>query len=261
MAELVTLEVDDETSVAVLELQRPPMNPISTAVAEEVFDVVDGLVRDGSCRALVVWGGPDMFAAGADVKEFPDWGPEEAMAASVKLHRANGAIAGAAFPSIAAIAGYALGGGFELALACDFRMAAGAARVGFPEVLLGLLPGAGGTQRLARIVGPTRAKDLVFSGRMVAMEEAANLGIVDRVLDDGDDLLAAATGWATTLAAGPAALALAKRAIDEGSELPLHEGLALERELFSAAFGTEDKAIGVRSFLDEGPGRATFVGR
>lgn len=259
--DFVTLDLDDDTGVAILELQRPPMNPISRAVTDTIAELVEGLVDDGTCRALVVWGGPDMFAAGADVKEFPDWGPAEALAASERLHRANDAIAHAPFPSIAALTKYALGGGFELALACDFRIATPGTRVGFPEVLLGLLPGAGGTQRIARLVGPTRAKELVFSGRMVEMEEALRLDIVNRVLDEGDDLLASATDWATRLAAGPASLALAKRAIDEGSELPLDQAMALERDLFAAAFGTEDKAIGVQSFLDEGPGKATFTGR
>jgi enoyl-CoA hydratase/carnithine racemase len=259
--ELVTLDVDDATRVAVLELQRPPMNPISSAVAVEVATHVEHLVADDACRALVVWGGADMFAAGADVKEFPDWGPDEALAASEKLHRANDAIANAPFPSIAALTGYALGGGFELALACDFRVATPATRVGFPEVLLGLLPGAGGTVRLARLVGPTRAKEMVFSGRMLDMDEAHRLGIVERVLNDHDDLLDAATRWATDLAAGPAALRLARRAIDEGTGLPLEDALALERHLFAEAFGTQDKQIGVQSFLDDGPGKATFVGR
>ncbi len=258
--DFVTLDLDEDTGVAVLELQRPPMNPISSAVTETIFDLVDGLVDDGTCRALVVWGGPDMFAAGADVKEFPDWGPDEALVASERLHRANDAIAHAPFPSIAALTKYALGGGFELALACDFRLATAGTRVGFPEVLLGLLPGAGGTQRIARLVGPNRAKELVFSGRMVGMDEASDLGIVNRVVAD-DDLLAEATDWANRLAAGPASLALAKRAIDEGIDRPLDEAMALERELFAAAFGTDDKAIGVQSFLDEGPGKATFTGR
>lgn len=260
MADLVTLDVDATTGVGVVELQRPPMNAISGALAGEVTQLVRAAVDDADCRALVVWGGPEVFAAGADVKEFPDWGPDEALAGAGVLHEAMDAVAHAPMVSIAAIAGYALGGGFELALACDFRVAAADARVGFPEVLLGLLPGAGGTQRIARLVGPNRAKDLVFSGRMVGMDEAAEVGIVNRVVAV-DDLLDTATAMAAGFASGPASLALAKRAIDEGVELPLDRALVLERDLFARAFGTEDKAIGVQSFLDEGPGQADFVGR
>ncbi|MBY5163054.1 enoyl-CoA hydratase/isomerase family protein [Salsipaludibacter albus] len=260
MAELVSLDVDTDTGVGVVELQRPPMNPISLQLARELTEHVRVAVDDPDCRALVVWGGPKVFAAGADVKEFPDWGPDEGREAAVVLHRAMDSIAEAPLVSIAAIAGYALGGGFELALACDFRVAAEDAKVGFPEVQLGLLPGAGGTQRIARLVGPNRAKDLVFSGRMVDMEEAAGLGIVNRVVA-GDDLFTTATSMAATFAAGPASIALAKRAIDEGVGLGQAEAMALEQELFATAFGTEDKDIGVRSFLDSGPGRAEFVGR
>lgn len=260
MSDPVTLDVDADTGVGVVRLERPPMNAISAAVVAAIGEIVEVALADDDCRALVVWGGPKVFAAGADVKEFPDWGPQEALAGSQDLHAAMDAVAHAPIVSVAALAGYALGGGFELALACDFRVAASDAKVGFPEILLGLLPGAGGTQRIARLVGPNRAKDLVFSGRMVGMEEAADLGIVNEVVAP-DDLLDAATAMAARFAAGPASLALAKRAIDEGTELPLDQAMALERELFSAAFGTEDKAIGVQSFIDEGPGKAAFVGR
>lgn len=260
MTDLVSLDVDRDTGVGVVELRRPPMNAISLALAREITERVGAAVDEPDCRALVVWGGPKVFAAGADVKEFPDWGPDEALAASRVLQGAMDAVADAPLVSVAAIAGYALGGGFELALACDFRVAADNAKVGFPEVLLGLLPGAGGTQRITRLIGPNRAKELVFSGRMVGMQEAPEVGIVNRVVPV-DDLRETATTMAAGFAAGPASLSLAKRAIEEGADLPLDEAMALEQRLFSAAFGTEDKGIGVQSFLDHGPGQADFVGR
>jgi enoyl-CoA hydratase/carnithine racemase len=162
--------------------------------------------------------------------------------------------------TIAVVSGYALGGGCELALACDLRFAADNAKMGLPEILLGAIPGIGGTQRLARLVGVGRAKDLVFSGRMVDMVEAPRIGLVDAV-HPVDDLLGAAQAAAAHYAAGPAALALAKRAIDGGIDLSLADGLALERELFAAAFATEDLGVGVTSFLVDGPGVARFTGR
>ena len=164
-------------------------------------------------------------------------------------------------PVIAAITGYALGGGYELALCADFRVVGASAKIGQPEILLGVIPGAGGTQRLARLVGPARAKDLVFSGRHVGAEEALDMGLVDAVVPD-DEVQATAVAMARKFAAGPPlALAAAKQAIDEGLELPIDRGLALETELFAGLFDTEDQKTGMRSFLDNGPGRATFSGR
>jgi enoyl-CoA hydratase/carnithine racemase len=154
-----------------------------------------------------------------------------------------------------------LGGGFELALACDLRIAADNARVGQPEVLLGIIPGAGATQRLPRLVGPARAKELIWSGRQVNAEEALAIGLVDRVVPAAE-LEDAALTWAGTFASGPAvALGLAKRAIDAGLDLPLEQGLDLEADVFVEVFGTEDATTGVRSFLEHGPGKARFAGR
>jgi enoyl-CoA hydratase/carnithine racemase len=260
MAELVSLQVHADVGVGEIRLQRPPMNAISSALCRDLVEVVDEAVAHDDVRALVVWGGPKVFAAGADIKEFPDWGHDEALEGARVLHRAMDAIAVAPMATIAAISGYALGGGFELALACDFRVAADNAKVGFPEITLGLIPGAGGTQRLARLVGPTRAKELVFSGRMVDMTEAPDLGLVQAVVP-ADDLFDHAVAEAARFAAGPYSLRLAKRAIDEGVELPLDEALALEQQLFADCFDTEDKQIGVASFIEHGPGQASFVGR
>jgi enoyl-CoA hydratase/carnithine racemase len=146
-------------------------------------------------------------------------------------------------------------------MACDLRIAADNAQVGQPEILLGLIPGAGGTQRLPRLVGPSRAKELVWSGRRVRADEAERIGLVDRVVP-ADELLDRALEWAATFANGAVvAMGLAKRAIDRGLDLPLDEALDVEIDAFVEVFSTEDAGIGVRSFLENGPGKATFVGR
>src|SRR4051812_44496755 len=177
------------------------------------------------------------------------------------LQSSFGAVAAIPKPTVAAITGYALGGGFELALCADFRVVGAGAKIGQPEILLGVIPGAGGTQRLARLVGPAKAKDLVFTGRHVGAEEALEMGLVDAVVPDGE-VHATAMAMARKFAAGPPlALAAAKRAIDEGLDRPLREGLALESELFAGLFDTEDQKIGMRSFLESGPGKAEFSGR
>jgi len=161
---------------------------------------------------------------------------------------------------IASISGFALGGGCELALACDFRIGSTKAKLGQPEILLGIIPGGGGTQRLARLVGPAVAKDLIFSGRQVGAEEALHLGLLDRIVEP-EDLEAASLAWAAELAAGPSeALALAKAAIDRGLEGTLAAGLDLEQDLFVEVFRTDDAGIGIASFLEHGPGKATFPG-
>ena len=164
-------------------------------------------------------------------------------------------------PTVAAITGFALGGGYELALCCDRRIAAYDAKVGLPEILLGIIPGAGGTQRLPRLIGPARAKELIYTGRFVGAEEALRIGLVDEVVA-ADDAYAAARRWAEQFVAGPArALAAAKAAIDDGLDVDLGAGLRLETEAFAALAHTEDCASGMRSFLDHGPGKATFLGR
>lgn len=156
--------------------------------------------------------------------------------------------------------GYALGGGCELALAADFRIAGRSAVLGLPEITLGIMPGSGGTQRLPRIIGLARAKDLILSGRLVRAEEAVEIGLVDRVVDDAD-VLDAAIDHALTYARGPVALRHAKRAIDSGCDLPLEDGLRLEADLITTCFASEDARHGLRSFLDEGPRKASFQGR
>ena len=256
----VRLEVDLVTRVGTVVVDRPPLNALDLATWRGLTAVLDEVERRDDVRALLVRGAPRAFAAGADVKEFLDWGPQEAHAAAGIMQGALAMLAALPMGTIAVVSGYALGGGCELALACDLRFAADNAKMGQPEILLGVIPGIGGTQRLSRLVGVGRAKELVFSGRMVDMVEATRIGLVNAV-HPVDDLLGAAQAAAARFAAGPAALALAKRAIDEGYDGSLADGLALERELFAEAFATDDLRVGITSFLSDGPGVARFSGR
>jgi enoyl-CoA hydratase/carnithine racemase len=245
--------------VAVLRIDRPPLNALSRPVLEELESAARDLAGDPDVKAVVVFGGAKVFAAGADISEFGAQG--EAREIAKRLRVTFDRIGKIPHPVIAAINGVALGGGLELALACDLRIAADNARVGQPEILLGIIPGAGATQRLPRLVGPARAKELIWSGRQVKADEALAMGLVDRVVPAGE-LEEAALEWAGSFASGAvAAMELAKRVIDAGLDRPLGEGLDLEAEAFVEVFGTEDAATGVRSFLEHGPGKAKFAGR
>jgi enoyl-CoA hydratase/carnithine racemase len=253
----VTVERRDD-GVALVRLDRPKINALSGGVLQQIRGAVEQLEKDPP-GAVVVWGGERIFSGGADITEFGATGSANMVAAN--FHAALGALAGFARATIAAVNGYALGGGLELALACDLRVAADNARLGTPEVQLGVLPGGGGTQRLARLLGPSRAKDLVLTGRPVPADEALAMGLVNRVVPAAS-VLDAALELAGTLAKGaPVAQSLAKSAIDRGLEGTLEEGLAIERQAFIAASASEDAQRGFTSFREQGPGRATFVGR
>jgi enoyl-CoA hydratase/carnithine racemase len=255
--ELVHVEPRDD-GVVVVRLDNPKVNALRSDLLGQLRDVARGLVAEPP-RAVLVTGGPKVFAAGADISEFA--GPDEARRVGGSFLEALDAVAAIPRVTIAAIGGYALGGGCELALACDLRIASERARLGQPEMLLGIIPGGGGTQRLARLVGPARAKDLIFSGRQVTADEAYRIGLVDRVVAT-EDFEDAALAWAAEFAAGPGAVAgLAKEAIDRGLDMPLADGLRLEQDRFVDSFRTEDSQIGVASFREHGPGRAAFTGR
>ncbi len=268
MSELVHVERGDD-GVAVVRLDNGKVNAMSVALLGELREAAEALTDDPP-GAVIVTGGDRIFAAGAEITEFlddPDHRPS-AVADTNRLTAQGHAFlttlnAVAAIPrmTIAQISGAALGGGCELAMACDLRIASDRARLGQPEILLGIIPGGGGTQRLTRLVGPARAKDLVLSGRQVKAEEALAIGLVDEVVP-ADELEATVRERAAAFARGPVqAHALAKRAIDEGLDRPLGEALALEQELFVASFRTDDAATGINSFLEEGPGKAEFSGR
>jgi enoyl-CoA hydratase/carnithine racemase len=254
---LVRLERRDD-GVAVVRLDNPKVNALSMALLRQLESVANAL-HDDPPGAVVITGGDRVFAAGADISEFG--GPDRARAVSATFREALDAVAAIPRTVVAAIAGYALGGGCELALACDIRVASDRAKLGQPEILLGIIPGGGGTQRLARLVGPGRAKDLILTGRQVDAEEALRIGLVDRVVPH-TELHDRALALAGELARGAlAAQNMAKLAIDEGLESSLAKGLALEHDLFVEVAGTEDAAIGVASFREHGPGRARFTGR
>ncbi len=259
MADDLVLTEPHADGVVVVRLNNPPMNPLSRALLERLRDVARAVGNDAAVKAVVVAGGEKAFAAGADISEFS--GQEAARAIADAFRDAFDAVAAIPRPVIAAIRGYALGGGLELACACDLRVAGESARVGQPEILLGIIPGAGGTQRLTRLVGPARAKDMIWSGRQVRAAEAHAIGLVDRLVAPGEEEHTALR-WAAELAKGAvAAMGLAKRAIDDGLGRPLADGLDLERDAFVEVFGTDDARTGVQSFLADGPGKAKFAGR
>ncbi|MGW7548300.1 enoyl-CoA hydratase/isomerase family protein [Streptomyces sp. NPDC054770] len=253
----VTLEVAE--GVGTLRLDRPPMNALDVATQDRIKELAGEATRREDVRAVVIYGGEKVFAAGADIKEMQHMDHAAMVLRSRDLQDSFSAVGRIPKPVVAAVTGYALGGGCELALCADYRIAADNAKLGQPEILLGLIPGAGGTQRLPRLVGPSKAKDLIFTGRMVKADEALAIGLVDRVVPAAD-VYTEAHAWAAKLAQGPAiALRAAKEAIDTGVETDLETGLAVERNWFAGLFATEDRERGMRSFVEEGPGKAKFL--
>ncbi|HEX5096172.1 MAG TPA: enoyl-CoA hydratase-related protein [Acidimicrobiia bacterium] len=249
----------DEHGVALVRLNRPPMNPLSQAMLAALRDVARDLASDTSVKAVVVAGSEKAFAAGADIDEFGD--QAQAQVIERGFRDAFDAVESIPRPVIAAMRGYALGGGLELAMACDLRVASEKARVGQPEILLGVIPGAGGTQRLPALVGPARAKEMIWSGRQVRADEAHAIGLVDKVVHD-DEVEHSALHWAAEFAKGAVvAMGLAKRVINGGRGVPLAAALDAETEAFVEVFGTEDARTGVQSFREHGPGKAKFSGR
>jgi enoyl-CoA hydratase/carnithine racemase len=259
VGEFVRLEVED--GVGTLRLDRPKMNAFNLQMWGEIGETALEATRRDDVRAVVVYGGERLFAAGADIKEMADLTFPEMSRHSAVLQEACIAVAKIPKPVVAAVTGYALGGGCELALSADVRIAADDATLGQPEILLGIIPGAGGTQRLTRLIGPSRAKDLIFTGRFVKAEEALAIGLVDRVVAP-DAVYREAAEWAMQFAgAATYALRAAKETIDRGLEVDLETGLGIERQQFAALFATEDRTIGMQSFVESGPGKARFVGR
>lgn len=256
MYEFVSLE--HHGSVGLIRLDRPKMNVLNRAMQEEIRLISNEISENPDVRAVVIYGGEKSFAAGADIKEMVNWNAADAARETPGLQDCFTAVSQIPKPTIAAVTGYALGGGLELALACDFRVASSDAQLGLPEILLGVIPGAGGTQRLARLIGSAKAKDLIFTGRFVPAVEAQSFGLVNEVVAP-DQLLSRALELADSLAKGSAtALAAAKAAIDQGIEVSLAEGLKVEQEIFAGLFGTADQMIGMQSFIENGPGKATF---
>ncbi|MFI1507176.1 enoyl-CoA hydratase/isomerase family protein [Streptomyces sp. NPDC020597] len=255
----MTVNLEVAEGVGTIRLDRPPMNALDVATQDRLKELAEEATRRDDVRAVVLYGGEKVFAAGADIKEMQDMDHTAMVLRSRALQESFTAVARIPKPVVAAVTGYALGGGCELALCADFRIAGDNARLGQPEILLGLIPGAGGTQRLSRLIGPSRAKDLIFTGRMVKADEALTLGLVDRVVPAAD-VYTEAHAWAAKLAQGPAlALRAAKEAVDTGLETDIETGLAVERTWFAGLFATADRETGMRSFVEEGPGKAKFL--
>ena len=259
MGEFVRLEVAD--GVATLRLDRPKVNALNEQMQEEVRAAAVEATDREDVKAVVLYGGERAFAAGVDIKQMAQMSYVEMVRRSGVMQSAFTAVARIPKPVVAAITGYALGGGCELALCADVRFTAENAVLGQPEILLGIIPGAGGTQRLTRLVGPSRAKELVFTGRQVRAQEALAIGLVDRVVPAADVHRQAVEWAAQFTGAASYALRAAKECIDRGAEVDLDTGLDIERQQFASLFATEDRTIGMTSFIESGPGRARFVGR
>ena len=254
------VRVETSSGVATIRIDRPKMNAFDSQLLDELTTAANAVGADPDVRAAVVWGGPRIFAAGADIGRFTGLGPAGARDLSRHFNDAFLAVENMPQITVTAVNGYALGGGMELAMATDFRVAAEDAMFGQPEIRLGIIPGGGGTQRLPRLVGVTRAKEIIYTGRNVYPDEALDIGLISAV-HPPDETYDAAVEMAAGYAAGPAALRMAKQAVMDGLALSLPDAVARETEHFGDCFATDDTAIGVASFLEKGPGRASFTGR
>lgn len=264
LEELLSLEfiqVESQGTTAVINLRRPPMNALNLQMQREIAEAAKFVSGRVGIDAVVIYGGEKVFAAGADVKEMANMSYSDMASAAHHLQNAFASVTKISQPTIAAITGFALGGGLELAMCADFRVAGDNAKLGQPEILLGIIPGAGGTQRLPRLIGVSRAKELVFGGHMISAGQALDIGLVNKVVPPAE-VLETALAWANKFSGGPKlAIAAAKRAIDTGASVDLQSGLSIESTEFAALFATEDQKIGMNSFVSEGPGKAIFVGR
>ena len=245
--------VERRGAIALLTLNRPDaLNALNRALLETLGGVIGELAADDGLRAVVVTGAGRAFAAGADIAEMRGLSPTEAHAFSGLGHATFAALEALDVPTIAAVNGFALGGGCELALSCDWIYAAQKARLGQPEVNLGLLPGFGGTSRLVRRVGVGWARELVLTGEPIGTDIAERIGLVNRVFEDPEALVAGALATAETIASkGPLAVARAKRVMEEGQGADLRVANALEQTAFGAIFATEDRGEGMDAFLEK----------
>ncbi|MER5740946.1 MULTISPECIES: enoyl-CoA hydratase-related protein [unclassified Streptomyces] len=247
--------------IGTIELSRPPVNALSREAQAQLRDAAQEAADRGDVSAVVLHGGPDKFSAGADIREMAGLDPVDMVLWAGRLQGAFTAVADIPKPVVAAVTGFALGGGCELALTADHRILAEEARIGLPEVKLGVIPGAGGTQRLARLVGTARAKEIMFTGRALSAQEALEIGLADRVVAR-DQVLKEAVAWARQFVGGPSlALRAIKQAVDLGTGTDLRSGLEIERTLFEGLFGTRDQLAGMSTFVEKGPGKAVFTGR
>jgi len=257
---LVKVEITD--GVATMTLNRPPLNPIDAEVALQIGLCADELAMDDNVRAVVITGGEKHFAAGADIKMMVEMSPVIVSKYVGRLQESFTKVENIPKPVIAAVNGFALGGGCEMIICADWRFAHEDAKIGQPEILLGIIPGAGGTQRLPRLIGPAKAKEMIYSGRIYSAQDCFEMGLVQKVVSGEESVIEYAQKVASKYAAGPAvALAMAKRAVNKGMECSIEEGLIIEAHGITLCFASEDQKIGMRTFLTEGPGKAKFTGK
>lgn len=261
MGEFVNIEESSVDNVAIIRLDRPKVNALNKQVGEELTAAAAELKDRSDVRAVVLWGGPRIFAAGADIADFPvGEGHRDPSDMVDPLNEANFAIENLPQITIAAVNGFALGGGCELSMSTDFRIAGTKAVFGQPEILLGIIPGAGGTQRLTRLVGVTKSKEINYSGRQVKADEALAIGLVSEVVDD-EHVLERSVELAASYANAAAAIANVKKSIMDGLHVSIEEAIAIEKREFIASFQTDDAVIGITSFIENGPGKAEFTGK
>ncbi len=261
MGEFIRIEESSVEGVAILRLDRPKVNALNKQLCQEIIDAADELEARADVRAVVVWGGPRIFAAGADIAAFPTGeGYRDPSDMTDVLNDALNRIESLPYITISAVNGVALGGGCELSMTTDFRICGQSSLFGQPEILLGITPGGGGTQRMPRLIGLTRAKEICYSGRNVAADEALRIGLVSAVHPD-DEVLDRAVAMVARFASGPAALTNIKRAMQDGYNMDMPDAMAVEKREFVGSFQTDDAVTGITSFLENGPGKATFSGR
>jgi enoyl-CoA hydratase len=244
--------VETHGRVGLIKLNRPQaLNALSSPLIEDLNAALEAFESDPDIGAIVLTGSDKAFAAGADIKAMSDADPAGADLLVAHAHRLGDLLEASRLPVIAAVHGFALGGGFELALACDFIYAARGATVGFPEVGLGVIPGMGGTQRMVQRIGVARARELIYTGRLIDADSAARIGLVNEVVEPAELLPRARAVAAEIAARAPLAVAAAKRALRRGADLALDDGIALERRLFASLFATHDQKEGMRAFLEK----------
>ncbi len=254
MAEYETIKYRKEEGIGIVTLDSPPVNALSRKMLDELDKVFDEIAQDEEVKAVVIAGaGPNAFSAGADVKDLAQLSPEQAVEVVEKGHRVFTKIEKLPKPVIAALHGYTLGGGNELAMACDIRVASDRTRFSQPEVTLGLIPAWGGTQRMARLIGKGKAKELIFTGQMVSAQEAYRIGLVNKLVPDGEELRAAMDiARMIIMKASPLAVKLAKKAINEGLEkLAIEDALKVELECMKELAKSEDLREGMQAFIEK----------
>ena len=247
------IETENIDGIAVITINRPDkLNALNGEVIEKLYTAIETLKSDPGILGIIITGaGEKSFVAGADISQFPKYGPQEAREMSLKGQDLLNRIEQMPKPVIAALNGLALGGGLELAMACHIRIAASSARFGQPEVKLGIIPGYGGTQRLARLVGKGRALELIMRGNMISAQEAWEMGLVNRVVSQEELMDVCKTTMREILANGPIAIKTAIEAINHGLNMPFEEACILEANLFATLFSTSDQKEGALAFLEK----------